>query len=497
MALRVDRNSNAVCQTNCFSNLATPFNVGTTFNPSLAYNQLIVAGQHSAFPDLEKVVLQPRFGFAYSPKGSTSTVLRGGVGLFSDLYPGTIVDNFNRNTPSSTQFALFGLPFAPSEPGSAEGTVTGCNTSFISNFFGGGNLNSFLGSAPAGCAPPTFNSVVGKVQNPKYLEWNLEIQQALGNKTSFSVNYVGNHGYDLFVLNPAVNSYSTAAIPIGGLPSAAPSPSFGRASLLTNDGVSNYHGLTTSVNRRFTLGFTGSVNYTWSHAQDEVSNGGFIPYSLNDSLLAQINPYCLRCLNYSNADYDVRHNLTANYVWDLPFKAHSSFVNRVISSWTLSGTFFWHTGYPFTVFDGQAPLTGSVVHNGSADIILGTFLGGQVFPCTSPTNNCINASQFAPVTSETTFGNIPRNFFRGPSYFNSDFSILKNIPITERFRFGIGATAYNIFNHPNFANPPGDISSGQFGQITTTVVPPTSPYGSFVGSAVSGRILQVQGRLTF
>ena len=165
--------------------------------------------------------------------------------------------------------------------------------------------------------------------------------------------------------------------------------------------------------------------------------------------------------------------------------------------WTVSGTFFWHTGYPFSAFDLTAPITSSVVHNGSTDTILATFLGGPVTSCTSPYNACIGANQFAPVATETVFGNIPRNSFRGASYFNSDLSILKNIPITERVRFGVGATAYNIFNHPNFANPVGDISSGQFGQITSTVVPPTSPYGAFVGSAVSGRILQVQGRLTF
>jgi hypothetical protein len=109
----------------------------------------------------------------------------------------------------------------------------------------------------------------------------------------------------------------------------------------------------------------------------------------------------------------------------------------------------------------------------------------------------LSGSQFTGVGSETNFGNIPRNTFRGPHYFNSDFSILKNIPITERVSFGIGANAYNVFNHPNFANPVSDISSGQFGTIQSTVVPPTSPYGSFVGSAVSGRLLQLHARVTF
>jgi hypothetical protein len=101
------------------------------------------------------------------------------------------------------------------------------------------------------------------------------------------------------------------------------------------------------------------------------------------------------------------------------------------------------------------------------------------------------------VGAETNFGNIPRNSFRGPRYFNTDLSILKNIPITERVSFGIGANAYNVLNHASFANPVHDISAGNFGQITSTVEPPTSPYGAFVGSAVSGRLLQVHARLTF
>ncbi|PYX52530.1 MAG: hypothetical protein DMG79_00450 [Acidobacteria bacterium] len=106
-------------------------------------------------------------------------------------------------------------------------------------------------------------------------------------------------------------------------------------------------------------------------------------------------------------------------------------------------------------------------------------------------------TQFTNVGGETNFGNIPRNAFRGPHYFNTDISLLKNIPITEHVSLGLGANAYNVLNHPSFANPISDISDGQFGQIRSTVEPPTSPYGAFVGSAVSGRLLQVQARLTF
>jgi hypothetical protein len=101
------------------------------------------------------------------------------------------------------------------------------------------------------------------------------------------------------------------------------------------------------------------------------------------------------------------------------------------------------------------------------------------------------------MTTETGFSTIPRNFFRGPGYFNSDFSILKTFTLTERLRFAFGGSFYNVFDHANFANPVFDISSGSFGNIISTVVPPTRPFGALVGSAVSGREVQVTARLTF
>jgi len=501
MTLRADRNSNMVCQTNCFSHLTSPFNQ-LTHDPTTPYNQVIDANQHQAFPSLQAVVFQPRFGFAWSPMGKQKTVLRGGIGLFSDLYPGTIVDSFARNTPSLNSFVLGGLPYSPDEgSASAESTITATNAAFIANYQGGGTAATL----PPGAARPTYNSVASKLKNPTYLEWNFEVQQAIGNKTSVNLNYVGNSGYDEFIGNAFENSYFTGnsnSATFGSLPGSRPDDHFGIVTLLNNSGHSKYNGLTASVNQRFTAGFSGSLNYTWSHASDDVSNGGVLPYSLGDSFLNQINPASLHSLNYGNADYDVRHNISANYVWEMPFKMNGM-MNRVVSGWVVSGTFFWRSGYPYTVFDGNAPLGGVAgLHNASSLTIMPDFLGGSTPSCLVPgtlanPTQCLQFTQFTGVGAETNFGNIPRNSFRGPHYFNSDFSILKNIRLTEHMTLALGANAYNVFNHPNFANPVSDISSGQFGTIRATVVPPTSPYGAFVGSAVSGRELQVQGRLTF
>jgi hypothetical protein len=80
---------------------------------------------------------------------------------------------------------------------------------------------------------------------------------------------------------------------------------------------------------------------------------------------------------------------------------------------------------------------------------------------------------------------------------DTDLSVLKRIVKVEGFTFSIGANAYNVWNHANFAQPVNDISSGSFGEIVQAVAPPTSPYGSFQGAAVTQRLLQIHGKITF
>jgi len=108
---------------------------------------------------------------------------------------------------------------------------------------------------------------------------------------------------------------------------------------------------------------------------------------------------------------------------------------------------------------------------------------------------CLTASQFS--STETTFGTVPRNSFRGPGYFNTDLGLKKSFRLNERLSFTLGANAYNILNHPNFANPVSDLSSSAFGTIINAVQPPTSPYGAFAAAATDARIVQVMGRINF
>jgi hypothetical protein len=491
LALRVDRNSAGICQSGCASRAVNPFNF-LQHSATVPYNQMVTIGSQ-ILPDIEKVVFEPRLGFAYSPWGS-NTAFRGGVGLFSDLYPGTLLNLFTRNFPEVTTFSLRTGAVSPASPNSAAALIAACNTAFQSNFNNGGTVGSFLALAPAGCQPPNLNDVVSQLRNPKYVEWNFEVEHRLNSKTVVSANYVGNRGYDELVQFPYLNAFG-----FDGLATLPIDTRVDSVTQLTNTGTSNYNGVTVSIQEQVAHGFSGRFNYTYAHALDDVSNGGILRYSLVDSILVQINPFNLRSLNYSNADYDLRHNITASYVWDLPLKAQNHLLNEAIGGWEVSGTFFYHTGFPFSIVDGTSRLAfqGNNMQNLR---ILATPTATVPRQCSSSAVNapCFTASQFVPAGRATTFGTVPRNTFRGPGYFNTDISLRKYFRVRERYGFMIGANAYNILNHTNFANPVANLNAGSaFGTILSTVNPPTSPYGSFAAAAVDARIVQVIAKLTF
>jgi len=176
LAGRVDRNSGGVCQSNCASLATLPFQ-DLSHNPAIPFNQMVTGGQSSILRSVEKIVFEPRVGFAWTPL-SDKTVIRGGVGLFTDLYPGTILDNFTTNFPQVVSFSTPGGTVDPSQPGSGVALVQGCNSSFQNAFHSGQTLAQYQAAAP-GCGLPPLFDVGSKFQNPKFAEWNLELQHRL------------------------------------------------------------------------------------------------------------------------------------------------------------------------------------------------------------------------------------------------------------------------------------------------------------------------------
>jgi hypothetical protein len=125
---------------------------------------------------------------------------------------------------------------------------------------------------------------------------------------------------------------------------------------------------------------------------------------------------------------------------------------------------------------------------------------GAVVTNTSP-KPCLNASAFANTAATgfayTQYPNQARNQYRGPGYVDFDMGLYKTFQVGERFHFGLGATAFNVFNHPNFDPPDTLLGSPQFGQILGMQGVPTSPYGNFLGFDSSVRVVQLSLKLNF
>jgi hypothetical protein len=236
---------------------------------------------------------------------------------------------------------------------------------------------------------------------------------------------------------------------------------------------------------------------------DEVSNAGFLQYNFlsNISVLSPQDPLNLRRFNYGNADYDTRHYFSMNYVWEVP---HWKGPKVAVDGWVFSGTIFARSGLPFTVVDGIQTGNLSAFNyggnlSGVGAFIFANYRGGAPSSCSASAvrTPCLTAAMFTPAT--TNFGAQRRNQFYGPHYFDTDFAVMKNfnVPHWENAKIGIGAQFFNLFNHPNFDQPVGDISSPSFGKIISTVNTPTSILGSFLGGDASPRLIQFKGNLTF
>jgi hypothetical protein len=296
------------------------------------------------------------------------------------------------------------------------------------------------------------------------------------------------------------NGFPNAAAPGGfvGMPTVQPDPRFLQITQIGNQGISNYDGLTFQFRRAFSKGFTGQLAYTWSHDLDDVSNGGSgLQFGYNTNIVSNlVNPNLAG--DYGNADYDIRHNLTGDMLYDTPWKFNNRALNYLLGQWSFSNKLYLRSGLPETITDGLLPNDFQGTLNAS---LTATAIGPIPHSCGNAAVNgatpCLTSAMFLPAGTEPGFGNIGRNTLFGPGYFNIDTTLYKNIEITERVRFTIGASAYNILNHPHFGSPKSDISSGALGGIYNTIGPPTSPYGSFQGSLVSGRVMVLTAKFRF
>jgi hypothetical protein len=513
LSLRGEHFSNPVCQTDCFARLNGDF-LNISHDVNQPYNQAIVFGQHRVLPNYTAVEWLPRFGFAWTPFGRTGTVVSGGFGLFADSFPGVVADNLLSNPPLQAGFSISGAPLSPAVAGNQAQQAAKNNAAFQAAFANGGTLQDLQNAVP-GFVPTTINTVASHIHNPRYQQWNLKVQQALGQKMSFSLNYVGNHGVHEVVQNPSLNAFCDqtclttlnngnppTANQFADLPVTQPDQRFSNVTEISTVGVSNYNGLTASFTRR-SSSLTVQANYTYSHSLDEISNGGILQFGSNTNFspINAIDPFNLRS-NYGNSDYDTRHYFSLNYVYNVPHKFGPA---AAFSGWTVSGTAFARSGLPFTVVDGNAFAVLQGTNYGFPNLtsvsIPAGLVGSGSHACSgraaNPNSPCLDLANFTPAV--TGFGTQRRNQFTGPTYFNADLAVMKSfkIPHWEGATFGVGGQFFNILNHPHFDQPNADISSPQFGTITSPVSSPTSIFGSFLGADASPRLIQLHASVTF
>jgi hypothetical protein len=527
-ALRLEHASNPTCATNCFAQFGAP--LGTiSGEPTGAYNTEIQSGRSQALLSYQNLQWEPRASFAWQPYGSSTGmwksnfVVRGGAGIFFDIFPGAIADNMGQNPPLDNPFEIVSpviggtCPgfYSPNQtPGSnLQDCINGANNDFITAFNTGGNSVAF---------PPSLTFTQKETKAPEFYKWSLEIQKGFGPNDSIDIGYYGNHGIHIPVFNNSINAFGPFPNQPGDvfaqLPTSPASAQYGTLTEVQSAGTSNYNGVVASYKHRFS-GFAGNgvvqFNYTYSHAFDDVSNGGFFAFSDNaaggsaTSILNPENPANIKG-NYGPADYDVRHNVNANFVWELPIR--KALGGRgwapLVDGWQTSGSVFYRTGLPFTALDPS--YTGENHYNGTI----------MPVPVSPVTNNSCNSEQFfgpaalnnglqcafaanfpaSEAGTETAFGGRGlRNDLRGPSYTDMNFSFTKKtkIPRWERGEFQLGLQFFNLFNHPNFNLPNNNITSPLYGTVQSLVNPPTSILGSFLGGNASPRLIQVKAQLVF
>jgi hypothetical protein len=474
-------------------------------------------------------ILQPRTAIAW--QFEPHSVLRAGFGIFSDILPGSVADLVGTNPPYVRTFrggllgTVGGTAIAPGVPDSAVDATVAANQRFSSGFPSGQLSCASPQANPATCLPPVAITAVtdGELHAPYFMEWSLGIEHQFGTTASLQARYVGTRAVNQPYLTQ-VNGYQTVCQGcFAPFPYMQPTdPRFSSVTQFSTGENSHYNGLQLTAMKRLGHGLQGQINYTWSRCMDTVSNGGFLQFSAG-GILSPLPGELAR--DYGPCDYDIRNNLNAQYVYQLPIKVRNQRLAHALNGWQISGTMFWHSGVPFSVLSTPYSANGNGIVQGSgpqfANVVPGVPLYEHhpVPSVTQPgTIQWLNPNAFVSAVDPSTgqcfggdnpqhcqFGDLGRNALRGPDFVWNDFYLTKWFPVTEGMKLRVEAQFFNVFNHPNFGLPsmvlagiPGRPSTQTgFGTLTYTTSPPTGLLGVGLGGDSSPRMIAFQARLEF
>jgi hypothetical protein len=309
-----------------------------------------------------------------------------------------------------------------------------------------------------------------------------------------------------------------------------PNPQFTQIFFFDSGGDSYYHGAFLALRRRFEQGLDFGLTYTFSKSIDDMSidpvgasTGGGLS-TTNSRTPTDVNNFAL---DRARSDFDNRHVVTANMVYEFPFgkgkkwgSQWNTLLDEVLGGWGFTGIFNYQSGEPYTLLSGNQ--TANNTHVSSALVVGPTIKGGDLLfdpkvegPLLYKTGGLITDTKDPhfncnPVVGTQTFFCIPaagqqgsgRNFAQGPNFWNLDSGLFKNFKLTERFNMQFRAEVFNVFNHPNFENPRNStqgsptITSNFFGQVCCS----TSALASSANVNALGepnRIMQLGLKLNF
>jgi hypothetical protein len=532
--MRVTWNTNVTSARDLFSRTAGSF-LDTSHETDLPLDQVVLGSVHDLFPATPLFVYQPRVSFAYQLLRETA--MHAGFGVFNDIIPAQIADLAAMNAPNDPTFTggiggqVGGLGIAPGVQGSAVDAAVNANQSFETIFRSGGapcaGIQPGAPTCPLAVGLNTFPS--GTLKTPYYYQYNAGVERQIGARGNLRADFVGTRGlHEPYQVQ--LNGYQTVCEGcFAPFPYQRPlDQRFGNVNEFRTDANSSYTGLQMAYTQQWG-GLTLRGNYTLSHCLDEVSNGGLLAFS-TQGLMSPLPGELRR--QYASCDYDVRHNVSAEGLYQVPFHSSHAILRQVLGGWSFSETVFLHSGLPFSVLSQPYIANGNGVFqaNGASTIQFNApeyanrVLGASLYRKTAfggvtvaGTKQWLNPEAFVSVVDPTTgactegdspancqFGDAGRNSVRGPHYTNSDIYITKTFPIREGITFRLDAQMFNAFNHPNFALPseveagmPGVSIPARFGTLESTISPPTGLLGVGLGGDSSPRMIAFQGRIEF
>jgi len=461
-------------------------------------NSTLVNGQNTNFA--------PRFGFAYS--ADQKSVVRGGYGIF---YGGV------ENTGGPETMQNYPFQFTSNFTRGSSCTAGNCASDGItlengfSTYLSSGLLNLF--------STPSFAGSQTNIRNPYTQSYNLSLQRSITPNLVANLAYVGNVSRHL-VVNVNVNSPAALIDPRLNNQTVQPFPAFGSVGQNLYEGISSYNSMQASLEKRYASGLSFLATYTWAHALDDASQ------PLGGTGYRGVNLIGLRS-DYSNSQADVRHRVTFNGYYQMPFGEGRRFLSRgkilnaIVGNWSDDLQFTAQTGFPFSV---GTDLGSAGPNGGSANAILirDPFAPGGAPDTSNPTAQCASSTRnrihwynpcaFAnpplafpsatvassPVSNAEIVGNAALPYLGGryygiygPGFERVNTSLFKHVAIArdqERY-IELRADIFNVLNTPTLGNPSTTSDSSTGGQITG---PQT-----FQNFTPDARFIQISAKLAF